>query len=216
MEVYYGEVKDFTSGEWSGPREVDLGLTVKWATCNVGAYNIWSKGGYYAWGETEAKKDYSYSTYKWCRGSYNTLTKYNNISVCGEVDNELTLYPEDDVAQVKWGGNWRMPTLSEQDDLRNKCTWEWFDNGNSEFNGVAGYKVTSNVTGYTDRFIFLPAAEDIYDTDFYHVGWGLYWSSSVNWNNPYLAWVIYFNSSEVGANCLSGRGSGCSVRPVCP
>ena len=70
------------------------------------------------------------------------------------------LEPEDDVAHVKWGGGWRMPTKAEFNELMDNCTWTW-----STMNGVNGYFITSNKSGYTDRFIFLPAAGDRRDSD---------------------------------------------------
>ena len=198
---------------------VDLGLSVKWATCNVGATKPEEYGDYFAWGETEPKTDYSWSTYKWCKGSYTTMTKYCNKSDYGNngfTDTKTTLDLEDDVAHVKWGGSWRMPTKAEQDDLRNKCDWKWYSSGNTEFNGVAGYKVTSNIEGYKDRFIFLPAAGSRYVTGLFNVGsFGGYWSSSLRTGYPYYAWSVSFDSSGVIAYYYD-RFHGRSVRPVCP
>ena len=195
---------------YNGHGYVDLGLSVNWATCNVGANKPEGYGDYYAWGETETKSTYDFSNYKWY-GSSSTLTKY------GTVDNKTVLDPEDDVAHVKWGGDWRMPTKAEQDELRNNCTWTWYSSGNSEFGGVAGYKVTSTKSGYTNRFIFLPAAGYRYDTYLYDVGSnGDYWSSSLNTVLPDYAWFLYFNSDYLGANSYSYRRFGRSVRPVCP
>ena len=90
----------------AGHEYVDLGFPsgLKWATCNVGANNPWEYGGYYAWGETEEKSNYDWSTYKWCNGSKDTMTKYCTDSSYGTVDNKTVLEPEDDVAHVKWGG----------------------------------------------------------------------------------------------------------------
>lgn len=127
---------------------VDLGLSVKWATCNVGAEFPEQYGGYYAWGETEEKSNYSWSTYKWCKGSYDSLSKYCTNSRYGNVDNKTVLDSEDDVAHVKWGDNWRMPTLDEFGELVEKCTWEW-----TTVNGVGGHKVTAP----NGNSIFLPA-----------------------------------------------------------
>jgi len=195
---------------------VDLGLSVKWATCNVGATKPEDYGDYYAWGETETRDTYSWSTYKWCNGSYYTLTKYNTRTSYGTVDNKTVLDPEDDVAHVKWGGSWRMPTKAEQEELLNSCTWTWYSSGNSEFNGVAGYKVTSNKSGYTDRFIFLPAAGCRYDTSLSGAGeLGDYWSSSLDTGNPYLARGLIFDSG-VHYALGNARYRGQSVRPVCP
>ena len=198
---------------------VDLGLSVKWATCNVGATKPEEYGDYYAWGEIETKSTYDGSTYKWCKGSYTTMTKYCNKSDYGDngfTDTKTTLDPEDDVAHVKWGGNWRMPTEAEQDELRINCTWTWYSCDNTEFNGVAGYKVTSNVSGYTDRFIFLPAAGYRYDTSLADAcTYGGYWSSSLYSDYPYDAHRISFQSGPIFF--FDGlRDYGRSVRPVCP
>lgn len=199
---------------------VDLGLSVKWATCNVGAIMPQDYGYYYAWGETETKSSYNWSTYKWCNGSNNTLTKYCNKSNYGNdgfTDTLTVLTPEDDVAHEKWGGTWRMPTMDEQDELCNNCTWTWYSSGNREFDGVAGYKVTSNIEGYTDRFIFLPAGGYRYDdTRLIDVGGGgYYWSSSHHAGNPDFALHHIFHSFGVGRSG-SSRSHGLSVRPVCP
>ena len=116
---------------------VDLGLSVKWAAYNVGATKPEEYGGYYAWGETEEKSNYTWGTHKWCNGSYDTMTKYCTNSSYGTVDNKIVLDPEDDVAHVKWGGDWRMPTFGELHELYSNCTWLWIT-----INGINGYKVT--------------------------------------------------------------------------
>ena len=203
--AHYGAVKSFILCD------VDLGLSVKWAFFNMGASKPEEYGNYYAWGETEPKTDYSWSTYKWCNGSFYTLTKYNTSTYYGTVDNKTILDPEDDVAHVKWGGSWRMPTKAEQVELRNNCTWRWYDSDNSEFNGIAGYKVTSKIKGYTDRSIFLPAAGYRYGTDLNSVGNnGNYCSSSLDTDYPYSEYYLYFGSG------YANRSLGRSVRPVCP
>lgn len=197
---------------------VDLGLSVKWATFNVGATMPAEYGDYYAWGEIEPKDVYSDSTYKWCIGSIKILTKYNNNSRYGPVvDNKTDLDPEDDVAHVKWGGTWRMPTKAEQDELCNNCTWAWYSSDNTEFNGVAGYKITSRIEGYTDRFIFLPAAGYRDGTRLYAVSYyGSYWFSSLYSDRPVFAFSLYFLSDSVDWNYAYPRYFGLSVRPVCP
>lgn len=201
----------------NGFEYVDLGLSVNWATCNVGTANPWERGDYYAWGEIEPKDVYSDSTYKWCVGSIKILTKYNNQSRYGPVvDNKTDLDPEDDVAHVKWGGSWRMPTVAELVELRDNCTWTWYSSDNTEFNGVAGYKVTSRIEGYTDRFIFLPAAGCRDRTRLNGVGdSGLYWSSSLSADNPRDAYVLDFSSNYVFTYNYN-RNLGFSMRPVCP
>ncbi len=185
---------------------VDLGLSVKWATCNVGANKPEEYGDYFAWGETQPKDYYDWSTYKWCNGSYKTQTKYNANSSYGTVDNKTTLDLSDDAARANWGGSWRMPTKEEQDELRNNCTWTW-----TTQNGVNGYKVTSKSNGNS---IFLPAAGYRYDSSLYSVGSpGYYWSSSRTTGYPYYACYLAFNSSYVGWNGYY-RYCGFSVRPV--
>lgn len=220
-DIIYGNIKSFTI-EKRVTEEVDLGLSVKWAVFNVGATKPEEYGDYFAWGETESKNDYSWSTYKWCKGSNLSLTKYCNESDYGNEgfsDKLTVLTPEDDVAHIKWGGDWRMPTKAEMDELNNYCTWTWYNSDNTEFNGVAGYKVTSNKEGYTDRFIFLPAAGWRNGTDLYNTyNLGFYWSSSLYVygfsHSPYAAWYVYFDSSgQLAYN--ADRCNGYTVRPVC-
>ena len=113
------------------PEYVDLGLSVKWATFNVGATSPEDYGDYFAWGETETKEEYTWENYKWCNGTVYKITKYN------ATDGKTILEPEDDVAQVLWGGNWRMPTIEEQTELREQCIWTW-----TSINGIWCYLVT--------------------------------------------------------------------------
>ena len=189
---------------------VDLGLSVKWATCNVGATKPEEYGDYFAWGETQPKSTYNWSTYKYCNGSYNTLTKYNNSSSYGTVDNKTTLDLSDDAARANWGGSWRMPTDAELTELREQCTWTW-----TTQNGVYGYKVTSKKSSYTNKSIFLPAAGYRYDSSLYYAGSsGYYWSSSLYTDNPNRVWDVYFSSDSVYRN-YNFRSYGFSVRPVC-
>ena len=197
------------NGKHNGHEYVNLGLSVKWATCNVGATTAEGYGDYYAWGETVTvtKKSYDWSTYKWCK-SYNSMTKYCTDSEYGTVDNKKTLSATDDVARVKWGGNWRMPTQAEQDELRTKCRWTW-----TTKNGVSGYKVV----GPNGNSIFLPAAGYWSGTLFDLKGSsGLYWSSSLIESFPNCAYGLYFASNKVLGRDSSYRYSGLSVRPVCP
>ena len=120
----------------------DLGLSVMWATCNVGATKPEEYGDYFAWGETEPQDIYSWETYKWCDGTSNYITKYNAI------DGLTTLQEEDDAAYINWGGNWRMPSRNELTELHTLCTWEW-----TARNGVNGHIVT----GPNGNSIFIPA-----------------------------------------------------------
>ncbi|MBO5181813.1 MAG: hypothetical protein J6B92_08000 [Paraprevotella sp.] len=192
----------------NGHEAIDLGLSVKWATCNVGANTPEEYGGYYAWGETEVKDYYDWNTYKYGNGSSCPLTKYCTDSSSGTVDNKIVLDPEDDVVHVKWGGSWRMPTASEINELLNNCSWTW-----TVQNGVNGYVVTSESNGNS---IFLPAAGWCWDGNVGGSGsGGNYWSASLDESNSYSssAYGLYFGN---GYRDLynSSRYVGFSVRPV--
>lgn len=211
----YGEEVRFTTtslkegeGIENGYVYVDLGLSVKWATCNVGANFPSVYGDYFAWGETSTKSTYILSTYKYCNGSYDSLTKYNTNSSYGTVDNKTQLELSDDAARANWGGSWRMPTDAEMTELREQCTWSW-----TIQNGGYGYKVTSKSNGNS---IFLPAAGYRGDGSLNYAGsYGYYWSSSLNTSDPWNAWDVNFGSSRVYRGNLF-RYYGLSVRPVCP
>ena len=193
---------------FNGYEYVDLGLPSGnlWATCNVGASEPWEYGGYYAWGETEEKSDYTWKTYKWCNGSYDSMTKYCTDSIYGRVDNKTVLDPEDDVAHVKWGGSWRMPTLEEQKELLDECTWEW-----TELNGVNGYRVT----GPNGNSIFLPAAGYRDGSKLqYNRAVGDYWSSSLYVRYGYSC-SLYFQIDGYYYSGYYYRYYGRNVRPVC-
>ena len=195
----------------NGYEYVDLGLSVKWATCNVGATKSEDYGDYFAWGETQPKSTDGWSSYKWCNGSPHTLTKYCTNSDYGTYDGKSTLELADDAARANWGGSWRMPTKEEQDELCDNCTWEW-----TTQNGVEGCKVTSKKKGYTKNSIFLPAAGYRDHIGLKNAGsYGYYWSSSIGTDYPYDAYYLCFHSSYVGRGddlrfCLR------PVRPVCP
>ena len=175
----------------------------------MGAYVPEGYGDYFAWGEVEPKTTYGWSTYKYCVDNFNNLTKYCNNSYYGKdgfTDNKTVLDPEDDAATANWGGAWRMPTIAEQDELRNNCTWDW-----TTQNGVNGYKVT----GPNGNSIFLPAAGGMDGGNLYGDGsWGYYWSSSLRTDNPSYAYGVNFNSDLVV--CYGNfRYYGLTVRPVC-
>ena len=203
----YGEQESFTTNEEvvATPEYVDLGLSVKWATFNVGATKPEEYGDYFAWGETESKNTYSWSTYKWCNGSSTTLTKYCTSSSYGTVDNKKTLELSDDAAYANWGGEWRTPTDAELTELRTQCTWTW-----TTQNGVNGYKVT----GTNGNSIFLPAAGYRYSSSLGSAGsYGYYWSSTLEISSSSLALNVGFNYSYVSSYHYD-RYFGRSVRPV--
>ncbi len=191
---------------------VDLGLPsgLYWASCNLGATTPEDYGGYYAWGETTTKADYSSATYKYANGAENKLTKYCTDASYGNngfTDDKTTLDPADDAAYVNWGEEWRMPTDAEWTELRTQCTWTW-----TTQNGVNGYQVASQTNSNS---IFLPAAGLRYDTylSLAAGSFGYYRSSLLYANLPYDAWSLDFYSDYVDRG-ISYRHNGLSVRPV--
>ena len=175
--------------EINGHEYVDLGLSVKWATCNVGASKPEDYGNYYAWGETKTKSDYS---------SSNSVTLGKSFSDIGGKS-------QYDAARANWGGTWRLPTKAELQELKKKCTWKW-----TTQNGVKGYKVT----GPNDNSIFLPAAGARNGSLRYDAGVGDYWSSTpLGGDGIYYAYRLYFSSSKQHVNWYY-RYHGLSVRPV--
>ena len=206
------EAKNFKYGKayqlstsLKGPIAVDLGLSVKWASCNVGASSPEEYGGYYAWGETEEKSNYNEKYYKWCNGSVTTFTKYCTDSYNGTVDNKTILELEDDVAHMKWGENWRMPTSREFDELLS-CTCK-----RTTHNGVYGLLVT----GPNGNSIFLPAAGERSGTYHYYQGSiGNYWSATLRSSTCHSAYYIYFSDEDREEQDYHFRWNGYTVRPV--
>ena len=185
------------------PHKIDLGLPsgTKWACCNIDATAPEEFGGYYAWGETETKNVYSKDTYKY----------FNYENGCIHIADDIagTKY---DVAYVKWGDSWRMPSDKYIIELINNCTYIW-----TRRNGVYGLLVT----GSNGATIFLPAAvKDWHDDLGYETMLGLYWmstlySSSYNPGDETYAYNLIFHSE----NCyvtFYGRQCGFPVRAVCP
>ena len=176
-------------GNDSGHKYVDLGLSVKWATCNVGANKPEEYGNYYAWGETITKSSYTF-------GNSKTYNK-EMTDITGNVNY--------DAARANWGGSWRMPTKAEMQELEDRCTWTW-----TIQNGVKGYKVK----GPSGTSIFLPAAGRRYESSLTHAGSGNYWSSTpyVDFDN-YSAYDLNSSNYSHFIN-RSDRIFGQSVRPV--
>ena len=195
---------------------VDLGLSVEWASWNVGASTPEEYGAYFAWGETEPYLwDYDWANYKWCSEEDYTwgnikLTKYCPIyktdywDGAGTPDNKTILDMEDDAARANWGGTWRMPTDAEWAELGTSCTWTW-----TTQNGVNGRLVTAS----NGNSIFLPAAGQKDGFYLRNAGSdGNYWSSSLYKDVPELARGVRVKDGQV----LYNRHAGLSVRPVCP
>ncbi len=181
---------DTESNTVNGYEYVDLGLSVKWATCNVGASSPEDYGDYYAWGETSTKSNYNSST---------STTRGKEMS-------DIAGNAQYDVARKKWGSSWRMPTKAEFQELVDNCTWT-----RTTQNGVNGCKVTSKKNGNS---IFLPAAGLRSGSSSYFQGAsGHYWSATRDESSIDWACYLYFNT---GARYMDSgiRLGGYSVRPV--
>ena len=179
----------FGTGRINGHDYVDLGLSVKWATCNVGASRPEDYGNYYAWGEIQPKSEY---------------TKENSLTYGKDIGN-ISGNSRYDVACAQWGSSWRLPTLAEIQELKDQCKWEWTTEG-----GHKGYRVT----GPNEKSIFLPAAGYRRGTSVYDQGsYGNYWSGTLREGGSYSAYYLYFSYGDVYWDNYN-RYNGHSVRPV--
>lgn len=199
----------------SGVQIVDLGLPsgTKWANMNVGAEKANDYGLFYAWGETVGHNadgsDYhvfDWASYKWCKGSRNSQTKYCTNGGYGTVDNKAVLELTDDAAFVNWGSEWRMPSNEEMHELVDNTTSEW-----TTIEGVGGYKLTSLITGNS---IFFPAAGCRVSESHYEDGTDCYyWTASIDTNSPYASRYLRFYVGRVFIASMF-RYYGMNVRPV--
>lgn len=199
-------------GTYNGHEYVDLGLPSRtlWATCNVGASSPEGYGNYYAWGEITPKNTYFWSTYKYCNGACDKLTKYCNMAGYSNysfMDNLEVLQSSDDAATSNWGSGWRMPTSNEWKELYNNTTNTW-----KTQNGVAGQLFTAS----NGRSIFLPAASSHWGgSELWGNGGqnGEYWSCSLGSYTPDQAIYLYFNSDNTMTS-YDRRDVGKTIRPV--
>lgn len=182
---------DSGNGKHRGHEYVDLGLSIKWATCNVGSNSPEEYGLYFAWGETSPKSEYYIE---------------DNCITYGKKMNDIAGDAEYDAARANWGGDWRMPTRAEFNELRSNCTWTW-----TAQNDVNGY----NVEGPNGNSIFLPAAGGRYWLYFDYVGSrGDYWCSTPYEEGNNDAYYLFFNGECNYMEYYYGRHRGYSVRPV--
>ena len=187
--IFLPSCSDQERGTIKGHGYVDLGLSVKWATCNIGADSPEEYGSYYAFGETETKTNFSFQ---------NSVTYDMSMT-------DFSMDAEYDAATANWGGTWRLPTADEIDELIDKCTWTW-----TTLNGVRGYEVT----GTNGNSIFLPAAGSRFSSSLNNAGSnGHYWSSSPGTSDTGDAFGLLFLSGYVFRS-LYNRDGGMSVRPV--
>ncbi len=191
-QVTSGKTSEPTTGSINGHEWVDLGLSVKWATCNMGANSPWDYGDYYAWGETNTKSDFT---------ADNSVTYAKNMATIDSIAGNPTY----DAARASWGGTWRLPTREEIDELV-KCKRKWTTKG-----GHKGYKIT----GPNGNSIFLPAAGWRGGTSLYEAGvHGYYWSAMPDENDTSIAYALYFFRGYFCGH-WNYRHYGLSVRPVC-
>ena len=179
-----------TTGTINGHEWVDLGLSVKWATKNVGASSPSDYGDYFAWGETTTKSSYTEDNCKTWKKSISDIAGNSQY----------------DASRANWGSTWRLPTRREFQELVDQCTWTWTSQG-----GYNGYRVTSKANGNS---IFLPAAGYRLGTS--HRGGGEYsnyWCSTPSESYTHNAFSLCFTSSYHSVGWLY-RNSGRSVRPV--
>lgn len=194
------------------PLYVDLGLPsgTLWATCNIGADKPEDYGSYFAWGEIMTKDTYSVENYRWCNGSIFELTKYNYKSSYGNiVDWKTELDFEDDAANRIWGLQWRMPSTSDVNELKNNCTKEW-----TTLNGVSGCKLT----GPNGNTLFLPAGGFIEVTTCRYLGHIVAcWTRTLYDFEPTDAFTLscsydqYYTYVSASSNL---RWAGLTIRPV--
>ena len=208
-----------TLSVWPVVEYVDLGLSVKWATCNIGATAPQEYGEYFAWGETSTRSNYGWwKYYKYCseyvEGAYLTLSKYNLQEEYGIIDGLIVLDSDDDVATKRLGSNWRIPTKNEWEELANpdNCSFTWM-----QLERVPGIMVTSKKKGYEGNAIFLPAAGCKSSLGYLNAGYyGYYWTSSLDVDDSRFAWECGAFSPDYSSPALYTmvRTGGQSIRPV--
>lgn len=189
--------------------DLDLPSGTLWASCNIGASSPEQYGFYFAWGETEEKNDYSWLTYRYCKGTYDSLTKYCTAEYYGTFDGLDALEDADDAAAMTWGSPWKVPSMEQFDELMNpenttvKKTFQ---------DDVYGMLITSKRNGES---IFLPAAGIRMDTDLINDGSrAYYWSRDVVRVDNFLARDFSFTTTSNTPNDTKNRCYGLSIRPV--
>ena len=191
------EAISMQTGTINGHGYVDLGLSVKWATCNVGASKPSDYGNYYAWGEIEPKKNYTWSNY------FDSEFKLYNVR---DGLKQITSTGGHDVAYEKWGDPWRMPSQKEMEELISKCKWTL-----SKQNNVEGFKIT----GPSGGSIFLPFAGWRKENIKEEIGtFGAYWTSSISKYFSESAGATYFYWRMKDTGSSGERYKGFPVRPV--
>lgn len=194
-----------TTGTLNGHDWVDLGLSVKWATCNIGANCPSDYGGYYAWAENLTKPRYDWSNCLDCKDRNNTEKDSSWLVFRIGAKTSIARDSACDAAYSNWGGPWRMPTDEEFNELCKKCTWEW-----TSQNGHNGYLVT----GPNGNNIFLPAAGYRCEGFMAKGSCGSYWSSSLSSSISRRANNLRFRENGDYDLTSQQRCAGQSIRPV--
>ena len=185
-------------------RAIDLGLSIRWASCNVGATAPEENGNFYAWGDTLTRSSFTWSTYPYSGTSTNTMTKYCTRAANGTVvDNRSTLIAFDDAAYINWGETWRMPTWAEWNELITQCTWK-----DTMYNDVPVWQVT----GPNGNSIYLPKVG--YKNNSSVTAGCYYWSSTLNTtnSNDQCNRALYINAANRSGAMYGLRYVG---MPVC-
>lgn len=213
LKGYYKSVHKVNVGEskqqLSAPKpscdkddRVDLGLPsgILWASCNIGASSPSEIGDYFAWGEKESKDAYGWETYRLCRGSYDSIFKYT------KTDGKSVLESQDDVAKSVLGGEWRIPTKEDMEELVEECEWKW-----TRENGHLGWKVI----GPNNNFIFLPASGAASSYRIAGVNeLGRYWTATRD-DSDYSAYNLRFkDGTDTIVVVDDTRFYGRTIRPV--
>lgn len=227
-----GKEQRYVNGEldpYNGHEYVDLGLSVKWATVNVGAFAAYGNGTRFAWGETAGKSNYLWSDYELCNGTSDAMNKYCADSAYGKVDNKTVLSESDDAASANWGGHWRIPRKEEFEELLNNCYCVHTTDYNGSYvggyiiykvksdldRGVIGKNKSSETYTLADTHIFLPAC-GYKKTMTSNAGvYGYYWSGSLSESLPNRAHIIYFYPGGILSSSFD-RCYGLPIRAVCP
>ena len=184
LDSNYEEVE---TGEINGHAYVDLGLSVKWATCNVGANSPEEYGQYFAWGETNPKTEFT---------EENSLTNKKHME-------DFSGDEQYDAAAANWGGGWRMATSDEYTELINDCTWILVEN--------EGYKVT----GPNGNSIFIPTS-GFYNGSSLDNSGTFSWSSTPcnEYDNDVQSKAFCIYADFIFVSNLADRYVGATVRPV--
>ena len=199
---YYGDTFSFkTPFLETDFNYVDLGLSVKWGTCNLGATSTEERGDYYAWGETETKSTFTKSTYQYYDSIADTY-----INIGSEISQ--TNY---DAAKIKLGSRWKMPTYQETKELYDNCIWE-----SATYQGVQGYLLTSKING---NYLFIRTTSCT-NTASSKMKYSQFWTSTLSTEySDSIAYAFYMNYSYFNVNNTymarsSFREYGLPIRPV--